>query len=45
MRAVVDTSALLAVVLNEPERANIIAATRGYDLHAPSLLPYEIGNA
>jgi predicted nucleic acid-binding protein len=45
MIVVVDTSALLAVVLNEPQRPSMIAATRGCDLFAPAMLPFEVGNA
>ncbi len=45
MKVVVDTSALLAVVLNEPERRSVIAATKGCDCVAPLGLPFEIGNA
>ncbi len=42
---VVDTSALLAVLLEEPERPALIAATKGEALFAPSSLPWEVGNA
>ncbi len=42
---VVDTSAVLAVLLEEPERIALIAATRGATLYAPPSLPWEIGNA
>ena len=42
---VTDASALLAVVLNEPERDSIIVATQGASLIAPQALPFEIGNA
>ena len=42
---VIDTSALLAVLLEEPERPALIAATRGVVLFAPSSLPWEVGNA
>lgn len=46
MEVVADASALLAVVLDEPERAPILEATaRATTLVAPSALPYEIGNA
>jgi predicted nucleic acid-binding protein len=45
MDIVIDASAILAVLLNEPERARIIEATRGTDLMAPESLPFEIGNA
>lgn len=41
----VDTSALLAVILQEPERASIVARTIGFGLLAPEVLPYEVGNA
>lgn len=42
---VIDTSALLAVLLNEPERPALIAATTGVVLFAPASLPWEVGNA
>ena len=45
MDIVIDASALLAVLLNEPERQTIIESTRGASLVAPSSLDYEIGNA
>jgi predicted nucleic acid-binding protein len=45
MNLVVDTSALLAVVLNEPERQSIVAASRSCDLVASEILPFEVGNA
>lgn len=45
MRYVTDTSAFLAVALHEPERPWLIQATKGHDLVAPAVLPYEIGNA
>ena len=45
MEVVADASALLAVVLDEPERGAIIEATKGATLMAPSALPYEVGNA
>ena len=45
MKLIVDTSALLAVVLNEPERSAAIDAAQGCSLLAPSVLPFEIGNA
>ena len=45
MEVVTDASALLAVVLDEPERASIIDATQGATLISPLALPYEIGNA
>jgi predicted nucleic acid-binding protein len=45
MKLTVDTSALLAVVLNEPERSSIIAAAHGCNLVASDILPFELGNA
>jgi predicted nucleic acid-binding protein len=42
---VADASALLAVVLDEPERGSIIDATVGATLISPMALPFEIGNA
>ena len=42
---VIDTSALLAVLLDEPERPALIAATKGAVLFAPASLPWEVGNA
>jgi predicted nucleic acid-binding protein len=40
-----DTNVVMAVALDEPERAAIIAATQSVELLAPEILPYEIGNA
>ena len=45
MKLVADTNTFLAVALNERERSGIIQATTGYDLVAPDVLPFEIGNA
>lgn len=42
---IIDTSAILAVVANEPERPALIAATAGRELIAPGSVPWEIGNA
>lgn len=42
---VIDASAVLAVLLEEPERPRLIAATTGRVLVAPPSLPWEIGNA
>jgi predicted nucleic acid-binding protein len=41
---VVDTSALLAVLLHEPQRPVLIAATRDATLLAPGSVPWEVGN-
>lgn len=45
MKVTVDTNAFIAVALNEPEKDLIIQLTVGYDLVAPEVLPFEIGNA
>jgi len=45
MEIVVDTSAILAVVGLEPERAELIRLTRGATLVAPSSVHWEVGNA
>ena len=42
---VIDTAALLAVLLEEPERQALLAATTGAVLFAPASLPWEVGNA
>lgn len=41
----IDASALLAVSLDEPERAALIAATQHCTIVAPQSLPFEVGNA
>ncbi|MGO8705392.1 MAG: type II toxin-antitoxin system VapC family toxin [Candidatus Brocadiia bacterium] len=45
MDIVIDTSALLAVIIGEPERDRIVAATSGHSLVGPGSIPWEIGNA
>jgi predicted nucleic acid-binding protein len=45
MKLIVDTSALLAVALNKPQRPSMITASRGCDLVASEVLPFEVGNA
>ena len=42
---VIDTSALLAVLLGEPTRPALIAATKGAVLVGAPSLPWEVGNA
>lgn len=44
-QVIVDTSAILAVLLSEPERAALLDVTRGATLVAPGSVPWEIGNA
>lgn len=45
MVVVVDTSALVAVLVSEPQRAAMIAATQRADLVAPASVHWEVGNA
>jgi predicted nucleic acid-binding protein len=45
MKMVVDTSAVIAVVADEPHRTRLIEITRGVELLAPGSLHWEIGNA
>jgi predicted nucleic acid-binding protein len=44
-KIVVDASVVMAVVLNAPEKAGIIAATKGGILLSPGCLAWEVGNA
>lgn len=45
MDIVIDTSALLAVIIGEPERGRIVELTTGHTLVAPGSIIWEIGNA
>ncbi len=45
MDIVVDTSALIAVIVGEPEREDIIELTNENSLIGPGSIPWEIGNA
>ena len=45
MDIVIDTSALIAVIVGEPERAQVIEITSGNTLIGPGSIPWEIGNA
>jgi len=45
MDVLIDASALMPVLINEPEKEYIVNTTRNCELLAPSMLPYEIGNA
>lgn len=42
---VVDASVIIAVITNEPEKANLIRLTQKADLIAPHSIHWEIGNA
>lgn len=45
MHVVIDTSAIIAVIVAEPERERLIRVTIGSDLIAPGSVHWEIGNA
>jgi predicted nucleic acid-binding protein len=45
MDIIIDTSAIIAVIVDEPERERIIELTRGNTLIGPGSIPWEIGNA
>jgi len=45
MDIVVDTSVIIAVIANEPERETLVELTTGADLIAPHSVHWEIGNA
>lgn len=45
MDIVIDTSALIAVIVGEPERNKIVEVTTGHSLIGPGSIPWEIGNA
>lgn len=45
MDIVIDTSAVLAVLVGQREKSGLVAATRGAALVAPPSLHWEIGNA
>ena len=45
MRIVVDTSVIIAVIADEPEKARLIELTKGSTIVAPPSIKWEIGNA
>ena len=45
MDIVIDISAIVAVIFNEPERKAIIKKTNGQTLIGPGSISWEIGNA
>jgi len=45
MDIIIDTSALIAVIVGEPERNRIVEITKGNNLIGPGSIPWEIGNA
>ena len=42
---VIDTSAILAVLLDEPEKPAVVKVTMGSAVCAPASLRWEVGNA
>jgi predicted nucleic acid-binding protein len=45
MDVVIDTSALVAVIVGEPEKDKIVELTTGHTLIGPGSIPWEVGNA
>jgi predicted nucleic acid-binding protein len=45
MDILIDASALMPILIDEPEKDSIINLTKNCNLLAPLILPYEIGNA
>lgn len=45
MKTVVDTSVIIAVIANEPEKPVLVQLTKGAELVAPHSVHWEIGNA
>lgn len=45
MNIVIDTSAIIAVIADEPEKARLIELTKGVTLVVPPSIKWEIGNA
>ena len=45
MKITIDTSALIAVITNEPKKPSILQVTKGASLVSPESVHWEIGNA
>ena len=45
MEYTVDTSVVLAVILNEPSKARLLEVTQGVEIVSAPTLPWEVGNA
>ena len=45
MELTVDTSVIMAVILNEPTKPKLLEVTRGAELMSAPSLPWEVGNA
>jgi len=45
MDIVIDASAILAVIVDEPERDRVVEMVSGHSLVGPGSIPWEVGNA
>ena len=45
MQIAIDTSAILAVIAEQPEKATLVTLARGATLVAPASIHWEVGNA
>ncbi len=45
MNIVLDTSAIIAVIADEPEKAQLVELTKGATLVVPPSVKWELGNA
>lgn len=45
MEIAIDTSVIIAVITNEPDKARLIDVTNGATLLAPTSINFEVGNA
>jgi predicted nucleic acid-binding protein len=45
MEITADTSAIMAVILNEPSKPKLLERTRGAELVSAPTLPWEVGNS
>lgn len=44
MDLTIDSSAIMAVILNEPSKARLLDQTRGVEIQSAPSLPWEVGN-
>jgi predicted nucleic acid-binding protein len=45
MELVLDASALMCIILNEPEKGQIVALTKNAEIVSPDVISFEVGNA
>ena len=45
MKVLLDASAIMAVILNEPNRSTVVKLTKNSTLLSPEVISFEIGNA